>query len=34
MSTKWIGKLTVIIPEDQKDAEELSQSAFDSKKPY
>lgn len=34
MSTRWVGKLTIIIPDDKIDAEELAKSAYDSKKPY
>lgn len=34
MSTRWVGKLTIIIPDDKIDAEELAKSTFDSKKPY
>ncbi len=34
MSTRWVGKLTIIIPDDKIDAEELARNTFDAKKPY
>ena len=34
MNTRWVGKLTIIIPDTFEEAEKLAAYAFDSKKPY